>query len=54
MTWSRETSDLLRDTQTVREQLVQLTAQLDGFVERLKAATDDTSREEEVRGQVEG
>lgn len=48
--WSRETSELLRDTQTVREQLVQLTAQLDGFVERLKAATDDTAPEGDERG----
>jgi hypothetical protein len=53
MMWNRETSEVIREAETVRQQLIHLTAQLDGFVERLKAATDDT-REEEGRGQAEG
>lgn len=52
--WNRETSEVIREAETVRRQLVHLTVQLDGFVARLKAATDDTTRDEETDGKTPG
>lgn len=47
----QDTEELIQDSKELREQLVRLTARLDGFVEALVATTDDTQQEERDRGE---